>query len=93
MLLLAGLAMAAPLKLTPSPGAQTHVLPMMVPGRVDIVVRENTVDLRPQLGTGPIDGVHMWRLLDTGGVWILSLTMQDAAQTVCARILERRPSP
>ncbi len=82
ILLLAGLALAAPLTLAPSPGAVTDVLPVMVPGRVDIVFHGNSEDLRPQIGTGTIDGVRSWRLLDMGGVWLLSLAMRDPTTTV-----------
>lgn len=75
--LLVGLALAAPLRLTPSPGAVTEVLPVTVPGKVEVVIHGNTVDLRPQIPDGALDGIRAWRLLDMGNVWLLTLTMRE----------------
>ncbi len=84
--LLASAAFAMPLRLTPSSGATMDVLPVITSRRVDILIHENRVDLRPQMGDAPLEGIRSWRLLDMGTVWLLSLTMrEDATSLTLAR--------
>lgn len=80
--LLIAAAFAMPLRLTPSTGATIDVLPVTVPRRVDILIHENRVDLRPQMGDAPLEGIRSWRLLDMGTVWLLTLTMREDATSV-----------
>lgn len=80
--LLAGLAAAMPLRLTPSPGATIDVLPPVVAGRVDIMIHDNVVDLRPQMGDTPLEGIRSWRLLDMGSAWLLSLNMRERGSSM-----------
>lgn len=80
--LLVGLAVAAPLRFTPSSGAVVEVLPVTVSGRVELVIHGNSVDLHPQVGDASVDGVKSLRLLDMGAVWLLTLTMRDPETTI-----------
>ena len=80
--LLVAAAFAMPLRLTPSPGATVTVLPYTGARRVDILIHENRVDLRPQMGDTVLEGIRSWRLVDMGTVWLLTLTMRDEATSV-----------
>lgn len=75
MFALISLALAAPMQFSTSPGAEVEVLPVMVPGRVEVIFHRNRVDLRPQLGLAPIEGLRAWRLSDLGGEWVLTAWM------------------
>ena len=77
MFALISLALAGPIQFTTTPGAEVEVLPMSVPGRVEVIFHRNRVDLRPQLGDQPIDGLRAWRLSDLGGEWVLTAWMWD----------------
>ena len=59
-------AHAVDLRLTPSPGATVEVLPSVSPGRMDVMVYRNQVDLRVQVEErGP--GIRSARATDIGG--------------------------
>jgi tetratricopeptide (TPR) repeat protein len=77
MFALMSLALAAPIQFSTSPGAEVEVLPVSVPGRVEVIFHRNRVDLRPQLGDDPIEGLRAWRLSDLGGEWVLTAWMWD----------------
>ena len=77
MFALISLALAGPIQFTTTPGAEVEVLPMSVAGRVEVIFHRNRVDLRPQLGDEPIDGLRAWRLSDLGGEWVLTAWMWD----------------
>lgn len=79
-------ALAAPLRLSAT-HAVPEVLPVTVPGRVEILIRGSVpagesadlgdpADLRSELGDVPIDGVRAWRLWDLGGEWLLTAWMR-----------------
>ncbi len=75
---------------------------MVVPGRVEVVVHGNSVDLRPQLGDAPLDGIRSWRLLDMGAVWLFTLTMREPGTSISlgregdvwtSSVVAARPTP
>lgn len=82
MWLLVAHALAAPLRITPSPGATVEVLAVIDPGRVEVLVHKNTEDLRAQLGTEPLDGIRAWRVSDLGGEWLLTTWLSDPTATL-----------
>ncbi len=84
LLLVAGLATAEgaePVRLVASPSAVVEVLPAQH-GRVDVLVHENTEDLRVQLRALKHAAVRDARAIDTGGDWVLSFYMRDGATTL-----------
>ncbi|MBM4366651.1 MAG: hypothetical protein FJ102_10590, partial [Deltaproteobacteria bacterium] len=85
LLLVAGLAVAAagaePVRLSTSTGAVAEVLPPQH-GRVDVLVHDNTEDLRAQLRELKHAAVRDARAVDTGGDWVLSFFMRDRATTL-----------
>lgn len=82
MWLLVAHALAAPLRITPSPEATVEVLAVIDPGRVEVLVHKNTENLRAQLGTAPLDGIRAWRLSDLGGEWLLTAWLDDPTATL-----------
>ncbi|MBM4390377.1 MAG: hypothetical protein FJ090_04575 [Deltaproteobacteria bacterium] len=84
LLLVAGLAASAagaePIRLATSSTAVVEVLPARH-GRVDVLVHDNTEDLRAQLRTLRNAAVRDARAVDTGGDWVLSFFMLDEAMT------------
>lgn len=80
----ATVALAAPLELTPTPGARVEVLPAMVAGRVDVLVHDNTADLHEQVRWPLGDGLRRVRALNLGGDWIVSIELSDPELGVTA---------
>lgn len=77
---LPALALGAELRLQPSPGARVEALPSVAPGRADVLVHRNQVDLRAVAREGG-DGLRAVRALDLGGDWVLTFwTMKPDEQ-------------
>lgn len=86
-LLLAGLAAAGELRLTPTPGATVELLPSVAPGRTDVIFHHNSADLRAQVreageGQRATDGIRSARALDMGGDWVVTIWVMDVHQDV-----------
>lgn len=94
-ILLANLTFAAelrPLELTPSPGSTVEVLPALVVGRVDVVVHDNVVDLREQVGWTLGTGITRIRATDMAGHWLLTLELKDVAQKIPSKTVRAERS-
>ena len=82
--LLAQLAFALPLEMTLSPGASLEVLPPAVPGRADVVVHDNHVDLGAQVGWTVGTGISRARVWELGGDQLVVLSLDDQSSAVIA---------
>ncbi len=71
-----GPALAGPLPLELSPGARVEVLPAQA-GRVDVLVHDNSVDLRGQVAALHHPSLRTARATDTGTDWVLSFNFRD----------------
>ena len=67
LLLLATSALAAPLRLLPSPGATLQLLPTVQPGLAEVMVYDNTEDLRAQIKGQRFEGIRKIRATNMGG--------------------------
>lgn len=98
MILLATLALAAPLRLASGPASTAEVLPVVETGRVDILVRNGDADAigRPFAGRR-LDGVRAGRVTNFGGHLLVTAWMRDAGDTLAlvrtAEGWEARPVP
>lgn len=76
-------ALAGALRVEPSPGARLLPLAPVAQGRVDLLVHDNTADLRAQVQAGG-DGLRAARALDLGGDWVVTVWVVDPDHTVAA---------
>lgn len=76
-------ALAEVLRLEPSPGARLLPLAPLAEGRVDLLVHDNTADLRAQVEAAG-DGLRAARALDLGGDWVVTVWVLDPNHTVAA---------
>lgn len=78
MLSLVATAFAVALRITPSPEAAVEVLAPTEPGKAEILVHGNSLDLRPPTRGAPLpDGVRAWRVRNTGGAWVITVWLRD----------------
>jgi tetratricopeptide (TPR) repeat protein len=77
--------LAAPLRLVLSPGATPDVLPVARAGRVDVIVRGNREELRPQVRDRRFDDVVRTRVVDLGGEQVLSAWVAEDRTLAVAR--------
>lgn len=101
LLLLAGLSLAGPLRLTPSPEATLQLLPTVQPGLAEVMVYDNTADLRAQLKGLRFDGIRKIRATNMGGTWLVnavldkpdtSLQLQVEGGTWVGTVVHRPPA-
>ena len=69
-------AFATELRLTPSADATVEVLPSVSPGRFDVMVYRNHVDLQPQVEQGG-PGIRTVRAMDMGGDWVVTVWLSE----------------
>ena len=85
MLLLMSLALAVPLRLTLSPEASLQLLPTVQPGRVEMLVYENRVNLRAQVKNRRFDGIRRIWAVDMGDVWAVNAVLEKPDQSLRIR--------
>lgn len=86
--LLLGVALAGPLRLAAPAEGTAEILPQAVPGRIDVLIRPVSPDLKAPLGRPP-DGVRALRVVDLGGTAVLTLWPVDPT-AVASVTRERR---
>ena len=82
LLLMIGLVFASPLRLLPSPEATLQLLPTVQPGLAEVMVYDNTADLRAQLKSQRLDGIRKARATNMGGTWLISLILEKPDQSL-----------
>ena len=77
MLALLSVVLAAPLQLVTSPEAQVQLLPMVQPGRSEIIVYDNHVNLRVQIKDKQFDGIRRIWATDLGDIWVVNVILEN----------------
>jgi tetratricopeptide (TPR) repeat protein len=83
--ILAGAALAGPFRFAPSPGVAPTVLPVVEPGRAEILLRGNRADIRRQLGREAREGLRAWRVSDLGESWVVTVWLESPSDTFSLR--------